>query len=185
MRCRPPPRSPAAPASAASGRRASRGPRSSRSARNLSAAASYARGTCKDGLTLAGTSRHVWYRSCRAVTAHPGTPARSVVHDVVATVHDVSSGQSGGHPCRSRSRSERRAPRNRSASRGAVPGSAFRASGTVTGPGSPGHAGESPGSGEDRSPARSADCKGDLIVNRRRGIQVRRVSKGMECDCHG
>jgi len=38
-----------------------------------------------------------------------------VVHDVVATVHDVSSGQSGGHPCRSRSRSERRAPRNRSA----------------------------------------------------------------------
>jgi hypothetical protein len=56
---------------------------------------------------------------------------------------------------------------------------------TVTGPGSRGQAGESPGSGDGRSPAWSQDCKGDLGVKRRRGIQVSRVSKGTECDRHG
>jgi len=48
----------------------------------------------------------------------------------------------------------------------------------VTGPGSRRQAGESPGSSDDRSPARSADCKGDLVVKRRHGIQARRVSEG-------
>jgi NTE family protein len=48
----------------------------------------------------------------------------------------------------------------------AVPGSAFREFGTVTGPESRGQVGESPGSGEDRSPAWSQDCKGDLGVKR-------------------
>ena len=43
---------------------------------------------------------------------------------------------------------------------------------TVTGPGSRGQAGESPGSGGDRSPAWSQDCKGDLGVEHRRGIHV-------------
>ena len=52
-------------------------------------------------------------------------------------------------------------------------------------PGFRGQAGESPGSGDDCSPARSRDCKGDLGVERRRGIRVSRVSKGTECDCHG
>ena len=43
---------------------------------------------------------------------------------------------------------------------------------TVTGPRDRGQAGESPGSDDERSPARSADCKGDLDVKRRRRIQV-------------
>ena len=83
-------------------------------------AATHARGTYKDGFTLARTSRHVQYRSCRAVTA-------SWHFDV----------------------------------------------------------GKLPEPGDDRAPARSADCKGDLGVDRQHGIRVRRVNKGTGCDCHG
>jgi len=43
---------------------------------------------------------------------------------------------------------------------------------TVTGPRSRGQVGELPGSGDDRSPAWSQDCKGDLGVEHRRGIRV-------------
>jgi hypothetical protein len=44
---------------------------------------------------------------------------------------------------------------------------------TVTGPDSGGQAGESPGSGDDCSPAWSKTAKGDLAVKHRRGIQTR------------
>ena len=55
---------------------------------------------------------------------------------------------------------------------------------TVTGPGSGGQAGESPGSGDNCSPAWSKTAKGDLAVKHRRGIQTRsherrRVSRPM------
>jgi hypothetical protein len=69
---------------------------------------------------------------------HPGTPARCVVHDVVATVHDVSSANQEVIHATPGAARKRRAPRSHSANRGAVPGSAFRESGTVTGPGSRG-----------------------------------------------
>jgi len=49
----------------------------------------------------------------------------------------------------------------------------------------PGQPGESPGSDDGRLSARSQDCKDGLGVKRRRGVRVRRVSKGTECDCHG
>ena len=178
MRCRPPSRSPAAPASAAPGRRASGGPRSSRSARNLSAAASHARGTFEDvparlGPVLPRGNRTLALR--RALWSTTWWPPCTMCP--VANQEVIRAGPGAAR--------KRRAPRNHSANRGAVPGSAFRAPATVTGPGSRGQAGESPGSGDGRSPAWSQDCKGDLGVKRRRGIQVRRVSKGTECDCHG
>ena len=72
----------------------------------------------------------------RLLTNLPGD-----VPAVLATVHDVSRGKSGGHPYRSPTPGaawERRTPRNHSVNQGAVRGSAFRESGTVTGPGSRG-----------------------------------------------
>jgi hypothetical protein len=135
LRCSPS-RSPAAAAAAAPGRRASRGPRYSR-ALATSAGRYPRRGTCKDGFTIAGTSRHVQDRSCRAVTAsrHSGAlcgprrcghRSRCVQWPIRRSPMPLPEPPGKG------------APRSHSANRGAVPRSAFRESGTVTGPGSRG-----------------------------------------------
>jgi hypothetical protein len=69
----------------------------------------------------------------RLLTNLPGD-----VPAVLATVHDVSSGQSGGHPCHSRSRRKGARRETIPPTGRAVPGSVSRERGTVTGPGSRG-----------------------------------------------